>query len=129
MVWLGPVESEDRLDWGALEPRVLIERQEQLSLVEQQPEAVPGDVGYFSLRSGCSTDFGSPARARVSTAPNGADGCRSDHGHAPTRCWALTRTWPRRQSIEHGCAGVSPRVKRRRIGTVLRERPLDSRFH
>jgi hypothetical protein len=54
MVWLGPVESEDRLVWGALEPRVLIEGQEQLSLVEQQPEAVPGDVGYFSLRSGSS---------------------------------------------------------------------------
>ena len=36
MVWLGTVESEDRLDWGALEPRVLLEGQEQLSFVEQQ---------------------------------------------------------------------------------------------
>jgi hypothetical protein len=73
MVWLGPVESEDRLDRRALEPRVLLEGQEQLSLVEQQPEAVLGDVGYFSLRSVSSREKkknrNGPSRKTVGLTP------------------------------------------------------------
>jgi hypothetical protein len=65
MVWLGPVESEDCLDRSALEPRVLIEGQEQLPLVEQQPEAVPVSprVNYKSSYIGQKrVAFQTPAR-------------------------------------------------------------------
>jgi GNAT superfamily N-acetyltransferase len=43
------LESQDLLDGSALEPRVLLKREEQLPLIHQQPEAVPRNVGYSSV--------------------------------------------------------------------------------
>jgi len=55
---LRALESQDLRDGSALEPRVLLEGQEQLTLIEQQPDAMLGDVGYRSLRSGRSGNSG-----------------------------------------------------------------------
>lgn len=49
-----PLEPQDRVDWGALEPREFVEGNEQLAIVDEHPEAVLGDVRDFSCRSGAA---------------------------------------------------------------------------
>lgn len=43
------LKVEDCFHGSLLEPRVLVERQEELSLVNEKPEAVRRYVGYFKL--------------------------------------------------------------------------------
>lgn len=52
--WGWPLHVKDRVDGGLLEPGELLERQEQFAAVDEHPEAVLGDVGDLSGRSGCS---------------------------------------------------------------------------
>jgi len=44
----------NRRDHGVLEPGVFFERQEKLSPFYKEPDPMPGDVLYFSLRSAFS---------------------------------------------------------------------------
>ena len=58
VVVLRPHNIEDLRYWRALEPREVLERQEQLSIVKEEPEALPRDVRNFNLRSACAKLFG-----------------------------------------------------------------------
>src|SRR5207244_12145635 len=62
------LEPKDRLDRGSLEPGKFLERQEELSAVQQQPEAMPRDVRDLSFRSDGSRHLESPARVPRSAA-------------------------------------------------------------
>ena len=83
-VEVGPVEMAgsrllepyDRLDRGSLEPRVLLEGQEQLSLINEKPEAVRRYVRYLSLQSFRRRTWSTVCSAKLA--------CRSRSSPRPT---------------------------------------------
>src|SRR5437867_7558523 len=63
MVRHWPLDLGDLLDGGVLEPRKLLERQQQLLVAKQEPEPVLGNMRDFSCRSDGSMHFEFPRYA------------------------------------------------------------------
>jgi hypothetical protein len=55
---LRPRDPQQLTDGSVEEPRELLEGDEQLSLIQQEPEPVAGDVGDLNAESGPSTPCG-----------------------------------------------------------------------
>src|SRR5436305_10158218 len=100
----GTLEANDRLDRRALEPREVVKRQEELSGIHEEPEAVLRDVCYLSFRSGWPRHLGSPIRVPRWPASLGAGPDRSARDFEQARSLARARTSPRRRLTGHGCA-------------------------
>ena len=61
------LDVEDGYEGGVLEPGEVLEREEQLAILKQDPEAVLGDVADLNGRSACAKRLGCHPRAPVST--------------------------------------------------------------
>ncbi len=59
MAWLRTFNVVDGLNGSRFEPRKKVEGKKELAIVNQHPESVLGNVGYFSVRSAHSKPLGS----------------------------------------------------------------------
>ena len=62
VVGLRPFQIQNGVDVRLLEPREIVKRQEELLVIDEDPESVPGDVGYLSGRSAQPRRFGADDR-------------------------------------------------------------------
>src|SRR5579859_669909 len=92
MPWRRPLKPQNRLYRGSLEPGEVLERQEQLTAVEQQPEAVLGNVRDLNFRSGCARHLESPVRDPRPTVGRDSSPERSARSFAPALSPARSRT-------------------------------------
>src|SRR5262249_37167164 len=101
MIRRQPVNTSELCNRRIAEPRELLEREKQLSLVEQQPEAVSRDVGYLNAQNALATRSGFHPRAPApaSALPQSALGSIASSGQR--KSLGQARSWLRQSRDEH----------------------------